>query len=172
VHNEIKTIQDWLEKCLLHSSNDWYFTTFKVSGTYKDNLGMRRQIFNDISEPRILRALDWTITNYRRRFKYQFRFVPFIGGSKELGINKHIHAFIELSPNCDAEYFLKDINKRWFTYVSKSLKRVCVTDVWLEKYQPSKGKPIRYCVRQEDSVRLGKVVGDEKVLLSCSSFLL
>ena len=67
---------------------------------------------------------------------------------------------------------MKDINKRWFIYVSKSLKRVCVTDVWLEKYQPSKGKPIRYCARQEDSVRLGKVVGDEKVLIGCSSFLL
>ena len=172
MHNEIKTIQDWLEKCLLHSSNDWYFTTFKVSGTYKDNLGMRRQIFNDISEPRILRALDWTINNYRRRFKYQFRFVPFIGGSKELGINKHIHAFIELSPNCDAEYFLEDINKRWFTYVSKSLKRVCVTDVWLQKYDRNKGNPVRYCSRQEDVSFFRELQGDNKVLVGSSSFLL
>jgi hypothetical protein len=172
MNNDIYTIRDWLEQSLINSDTNWYFSTFKVIGTYRDVLGVRRQIFNDLSEPKILRALDWTITNYRRTYKYQFRFVPFSGGSKELGINKHIHAFIELPLIIDESEFSKTIRNSWTNYLSKSLKCFCTSDVWFQKYDQSKGNAIRYCSRQEDISFFRELQGDSKVLVSSSSFLL
>ena len=172
MNNDIYTIRDWLEQSLINSHTNWYFSTFKVIGTYRDVLGTRRQIFNDLSEPKILRALDWTITNYRRTYKYQFRFVPFSGGSKELGINKHIHAFIEIPPNCDDDFFTKVLKKTWSSCLSKSLKCLCESDVWLQKYDRNKGNPVRYCSRQEDVSFFRELQGDNKVLVGSSSFLL
>jgi len=172
MRDDIYTIRDWLEHSLINSNSDWYFSTFKVMGSYMDALGTRRQVFNDLSESRINRALDWTIGGIRRTYKYQFKFVPFIGGSKELGINKHIHAFIEIPPMIDECEFSKAIRNSWTNYLSKSLKCFCTSDVWFQKYDQSKGNAIRYCSRQEDISFFRELQGDSKVLVSSSSFLL
>ena len=75
-------------------------------------------------------------------------------------------------PNCDDEFFTKVLKRTWSSYLNKSLKCWCHSDVWLEKYDRNKGNPVRYCSRQEDISFFRELQGDNKVLVGSSSFLL
>ena len=72
----------------------------------------------------------------------------------------------------DDDSFTKVLKKTWSSYLNKSLKCWCHSDVWLEKYDRNKGNPVRYCSRQEDVSFFRELQGDNKVLVGSSSFLL
>lgn len=166
------TVQNWIEQSLLGSNEDWYISVFKLSGTYRDGFGLNRQVFNDLTQGRVLRSLDATINITRGKIKSDFKFIPFIGGNRnsDIRVARHIHAFIEIPKNCNKDKFEKFLIKNWSIYPRRYLKMNLESNLWLQTLDKNRIKThLKYCTRQEDLEFYEELYGDSKVLLECNS---
>jgi hypothetical protein len=166
-------IQRWIGNTLTFSDTDWFIGVFKISGMYKDDYGVYRQIVNESSLSRFYKAVDWTITTTRRKVKTpKMRFIPFIGGNKEFQVSTHVHAFIEI-PNKEKYWLLHDtLKKNWNIFPNRSYKGIekVTSDLWLMNLDKSLIKNhTSYCLRYEGKDFLN---GTEKVLFNCKSCLM
>jgi len=166
-------VQRWIGHTLSQSDSDWLIGVFKINGIYEDKLGIPHQILNQSTLPRFYKTVDNTIKDTRRRTNLpNLKFIPFIGGDKILGINAHIHAFIEI-PKIEKKWKLHDVlQKNWTTYANRVFKDAEVINpvLWLQDLDKSRiGNHLSYCQRYEGSTFFK---GTEKVLFECKSCLI
>ena len=166
-----KTIREWINEVLSEYDSEWVIAVFKLNGGFIDMSGISRQLINELSFQRMLKSLDWTITTTRRKLGNKtMRFVPFIGGDKEMGVNVHIHAFVEIPKNSNVYELNDNLKRYWKKYSEKSLQKSIKSEVWLRSYKKELGKKhTNYVTRYEGN---SFMYGDEKVLIECKSFLL
>ena len=98
------------------------------------------------------------------------RFVPFIGGDKEMGVNVHIHAFVEIPKNSNVYELNDNLKRYWKKYSEKSLQKGIKSEVWIQSYKKELGKKYTYYVTRYEGNSF--LCGDEKVLIESKSFLL
>jgi hypothetical protein len=166
-----KTIREWINEVLTESESEWLIVVFKLNGGSLGTSGTSRQLITEMSLPRMIKSLDWTITTTRRKLSSKsMRFVPFIGGDKEMGVNIHIHAFIEIPKNSNI-YELSDLlKKNWTKYSEKMFQKGIRSEVWLTPYKKELGKSHTYYLTRYEGNSF--LCGDEKVLIESKSFLL
>jgi hypothetical protein len=166
-----KTIREWINEVLTESDTEWVIAVFKLNGGFMDGSGISRQTINELSFPRMLKSLDWTITTTRRKLGNKtMRFVPFIGGDKESGVNVHIHAFVEIPKNSNVYELNDNLKRYWKMYSEKSLQKSIKSEVWIQPYKKELDKKHTYYVTRYEGNSF--MYGDEKVLIECKSFLL
>ena len=166
-----KTIREWINEVLTESDTRWVIAVFKLNGGSLGSSGISRQLMTELSLPRMMKSLDWTITTTRRKLSDKnMRFVPFIGGDKEMGVNIHIHAFIEIPMNSDVYELSDNLSRYWKKYSEKSLQKDIKAEVWIQPYKKELGKSYTYYVTRYEGKSF--MFGDEKVLIECKSFLL
>ena len=166
-----KTIREWINEVLTESDTRWVIAVFKLNGGSLGSSGISRQLMTELSLPRMMKSLDWTITTTRRKLSDKnMRFVPFIGGDKEMGVNIHIHAFIEIPMNSDVYELSDNLNRYWKKYSEKSLQKDIKSEVWIQPYKKELGKKYTYYVTRYEGKSF--MFGEEKILIECKSFLL
>ena len=161
------TVEQWINDTIEESESDWIIAVFRAKGTFTDAGGVKRQVVNLKKE--FHRGIDWTITASRRKLKFnEMRFVPFIGGSRSLGIAAHIHAFIEMQPSSDYHAARGVLNNYWDDMSRRSLKAAVEPILWSEQLDKSRAKcHVYYCSRYENFIK-----GTDKVLFEMKSCLL
>lgn len=172
IYTPQNTIQNWIEHSLLTSNDDWYISVFKLSGMYRDGFGLNRQVFNELTQGRVIRSLDATINITRGNIKSDFKFIPFLGGNRnsDIRVARHIHAFIQIPKNCNKDKFQKFLIKNWSVYPKRYLKTNLESNLWLQTLDKNRIKThLKYCTRQEDLEFYEELFGDSKVLLECQS---
>lgn len=166
-----KTIKTWVNKTLDESDSEWSILVFKLNGGVLDDSGRYRQLVNNLSFHRFLKSIDWTVTTTKRKLgNKNLKFIPFIGGDKELGVSIHVHAFIEIPESHDIYEVTDLLRVHWKKYCKKLFKEDHKADVWYERLDKDlSSNHVHYLTRYE-----GKsfVLGDEKILIECKSCFL
>lgn len=166
-----KTIREWINEVLTESESEWVIAVFKLNGGFMDGSGRSRQSINEMSLPRVLKSLDWTITTTRRKLgSKSMRFVPFIGGDEKTGVNTHIHSIIEIPPHSNIYELSDTLNRYWSEYSAKSVQGDIKSEVWINPMDLDKSRNHLYYVTRFEGDSYS--FGDEKVLIQCKSFLL
>jgi hypothetical protein len=65
----IYTVEDWIKNTLNSSHNEWVICVFNIRGTFKDVNGISRNIVNELTLPKFIKSVDWTISSIRRKYK-------------------------------------------------------------------------------------------------------
>jgi hypothetical protein len=161
------TVEQWINDTIEESESDWIIAVFKAKGTFTDAGGVKRQVVS--LKKQFHRSIAWAITASRRKLKCnEMRFVPFIGGSRSLGIAAHIHAFIEIPPSTDYQATRGILNNYWDVMPRRSFKTDVEPILWSEQLDKSRAKcHIYYCSRYENFIK-----GTDKVLFEMKSCLL
>ena len=165
-----KSNLDWIGESL--DSSHFFISVFKVTGHYKDDFGINRQLINKNTLPKLFKAVDWTITTTRRKMKIpKMKFIPFLGGSKENQVALHIHAFIEI-PKPSEKWLLHDeLKKNWKIYTCRifTFNIEISQELWLQELDTTRSRNhLWYVQRNEQDF----VFGAEKVLYECKSCLI
>ena len=163
-----KSNLDWIGESL--DNSQWFISVFKVTGRYKDDSGINRQLINKNTLPKLFKAVDWTITTTRRTMKIpKMKFIPFLGGSKENQVALHIHAFIEI-PCQEKKWSLHDeLKKNWQIYTNRVFAKNVEQELWLQELDVTRSRNhLWYVQRNEQDF----VFGAEKVLYECKSCLI
>lgn len=164
----IYSIQQWVNANITDDDSQWLIVVLKIRGRFLDDSGVSRQIVNQYSYPRMLKAVDWTISTVRRKLGTKdMRFIPFVGGDSGKGVSTHIHAFVEIPTGKSASNVVELLSKFWSQYSKRTLQNDLTAKVWFEPLQKHLAKNhLYYCTRYE-----GKsfMCGDEKILVECTS---
>ena len=165
------TVEDWIKDTLNSSNKRWVISVFKIRGSIVDNSGQSRNIVNELSIPKFIKAMDWTITTGRRRFKSKnMKFIPFYGGGKSIQKSFHIHAFIEIPDLIKYSDFSDNLKLYFNQFASRAYKIKVESNLWMERlHKPLIANHTHYCTRFEDGTYFK---GSEKVLFECQSCLL
>ena len=164
------TMKNWIEDTVINSENDWAICTFKGRGTFIDARHNTRNVINSLSMPRFVKGMDWTVSTAKRKLKLkEFKFVPFIGGSKDFQVSGHIHAIYEVPK--DKFFPMHDFLKVNFeTYLKRAMKEELSGEVWINRLNYGLlSKHLFYCMRYEDETFMS---GNEKVLVDSKSCFL
>jgi hypothetical protein len=166
-----KSNLDWIGESL--DNSQWFISVFKVTGRYKDDSGINRQLVNQNTLPKLFKAVDWTITTTRRTMKIpRMKFIPFLGGSKENQVALHIHAFIEI-PKPSEKWSLHDeLKKNWQIYTNRVfVKNVELSqELWLQELDTTRSRNHLWYVQRNEGQDF--MFGAEKVLYECKSCLI
>jgi hypothetical protein len=160
-------INDWINQTISDSSCEWMVLTFRSDAYVCNGHNRRQSVWNTnvtCSIEKVKKALDWTVTEFKRKNGRRLRFVSYLGGEQHLGIFPHIHGLIEL-PNNMSELQLKlCLEKLWIKKLKKIFKEHIESSVHVEKLKSLK-QYTSYCARYEGNTFN---IGDEKVLLNKS----
>lgn len=164
----IYTIRQWVNENIESDDSQWLIVVLKVTGRFLDTNGVSRQIVNELSYPKLLRAVDWTISTVRRKLHTDdMRFIPFIGGDSKKGVSTHVHAFIEIPSGKSVYRLIELLTKFWDQFCKRLFKTELKSKVWYEPLQKHMAKNhTYYCTRYEGKTFMS---GDEKVLVECDS---
>ena len=165
-----KSNLDWIGESL--DNSQWFISVFKVTGRYKDDSGINRQIINKNTLPKLFKCVDWTITTTRRKMKIpKMKLIPFLGGSKNCQVAIHIHAFIEI-PKPSEKWSLHDeLKKNWHIYTNRIFtKNIELSqELWLDELDTTRSRNhLWYVQRNEQDFMFGA----EKVLFELKSCLI
>lgn len=159
-------ITHWIEESFSKSDLDNIaVVTMRVDGCLKNAAAILQTAWSQNATSSIslvIKALDWTITQLRR--KNQFKFVAFLGGEASLGIAAHFHAVLEFPVEVDKELFVKRLEQLWAQKVARALKQTLKTSVYAEPVR-SKEHFSQYCQRFEGTTFES---GSSKVVMSRS----
>jgi len=164
-------VQRWIGESL--DSSSWFISVFKVTGRYKDDSGINRQIINKNTLPKLFKAVDWTITTTRRTMKIpRMKFIPFLGGSKENQVALHIHAFIEIPKPSEKWPLHDELKKNWQIYTNRVFaKSVELSqELWLQELDTTRSRNHLWYVQRNEGQDF--MFGAEKVLYECKSCLI
>ncbi len=167
----IYSVEDWIKNTLNSSHNEWVICVFNIRGTFKDVNGISRNIVNELTLPKFIKSVDWTISSIRRKYKNNsMKFIPFFGGGKDIQKSFHIHAFIEKPYSVDYWTFNDNLKKYFRQYASRAYKSEVTDELWIQPLNKSLiANHTHYCTRYEDNTFYK---GSEKVLFECNSCLL
>ncbi len=161
------SINDWIQETVNASSSDWIVLTFRADGYVLNGHGKRQSVWGDgatCSRERVLKALDWTMTEFKRKHGRSLNFVSYLGGEQSAGIFPHIHALLESPLNLEEVQIKENLSQLWKKKLWKTLNAAIQSSVHVEKLKSSK-QYSSYCSRFEGTTFK---LGDEKVLVNKS----
>jgi hypothetical protein len=158
---------DWVVRNIgMNLDERWYDMTLKIDGEVRNGAKCAQSPWSTDASgtfPLVMRALDWTVTELRRRHK-KLQFVPYIGGNQAMDIRTHIHALIRIPDEHDPAVFIERLHSVWKRNLVKTLKSQVSTRVWLDAMPIQNGKNFNgYACRTE-----GLIGGTDKILLTRS----
>lgn len=157
--SETNEINQWIKSSVEQSENEWVVLTIRADGTVKNGAQIRQKLWSTsatFSIDKVKRALDWTITEERRKHKKRMGFVAWFGGDVKNDVYDHIHAVLEIPAGCDKDEIVARLNYLWKRNLEKLFKQDVKASIWLDKKSlVSIEKFGNYCMRQEGSVRIG-----------------
>jgi hypothetical protein len=167
--SERNDINQWLQDAVKQSENEWVVLTIRADGTVTNGSQVKQTLWSTsatYSIDKVNRALDWTITEERRKHKKRLGFAAWLGGDKEYGVQDHIHAAMEIPANCDKHEMVNRLNYLWNRNLKKLFKQEINSVIYLdEEALVSAERYGSYCIRSEGSVRIGPT---DKLLMSRS----
>ena len=166
IHMNPDLINQWFAEEVLKSAKQWAICTFRADGTVRNAAAVKQTPWSTSAShaaERVIKALEWTVTELRRGHKKDLRFVSWIGGDESLGVKSHIHSAVEL-PDGDLEMFRQRMEFLWQRNLEKTLKANVKGSVWMD-YLGEATKYASYCARQEDRTLIR---GSDKVLVNRS----
>ena len=161
------SIESWISESISNSTSNWAALTFRVDGYVLNGHQQRQSCWKNDStciQQRVTKALEWTITEFRRKFFRKMRFAAFWGGESDGGIFPHIHAVLEAPTGMTGEEIHQYLSELWGKKVAKTLRCDVDSSVHLEELDEPK-KFIPYCIRYEGRTFS---TGDEKVIVNRS----
>jgi hypothetical protein len=161
------SFESWITESISNSTSIWVALTFRVDGYVLNGHQQMQSCWKNDStciQQRVTKALEWTITEFRRKFFRKMRFAAFWGGDSDIGIFPHIHAVLEAPIGTTREEIQTYLSELWGKKLAKTLRCFVNSSVYVEGLHFPK-KFIPYCIRYE-----GKTfsLGDEKVIVNKS----
>lgn len=169
---ETNSLCDWIQQNA--SQNDaerWFPLTFRVDSVVVNAAQIAQSPWSRSPTQAfqsVLRALDWSVTELRRRHK-RLPFVAWTGGSEAVGVRTHIHAIVRVPDGLEPSAFAERLEALWRRNLVKTLKTEVKATVWLDA-QPLRSSTSfsHYASRSE----AGELVrGTDKAHLGRSFFL-
>jgi hypothetical protein len=160
-------ITSWIEQSLTSDLANIAAITLRIDGSMKNGAALAQTAWSHNATGSIaivIKALDWTITELRRRHRNKLKFVAFLGGESSFGVVGHFHALLEFPAGVDKELFIQRLEKLWAKKVAKALKQTLKTSVYAEPVR-NKEHFSQYCQRFEGTT-FGS--GSSKVVMSKS----
>ena len=167
----IRTTNEWICNSIKESDTDWLIAVFKIRGHYIDSSGIHRQIVNSSSIGKLQKSVDWTIQSLRRKLNSSsMKFVPYIGGDRELKVASHVHALIQVPENQSMQIVATELNRYWSQMTVRAFKQSVVASVWIDQLDKNRVmNHAYYCERYEGQTDLK---GSEKVMFEWKSCLI
>ena len=161
------SINDWIEQTVNASSCHWAVITFRSDGYVLNGHGKRQSVWGNgatCSREKVTKALDWTITEFKRKHGRRLKFVSYLGGEQTADVFPHIHALLELPLEIDEVHLEETLSILWKKKLFKTLNAPIQSSIHVEKLISSK-LYLSYCSRFEG---ITFKLGDEKVLVNKS----
>ena len=161
------SINDWIQETVNASPSDWMVLTFRCDGYVLNGHGKSQSVWHDgatCSRERVIKALDWTITEFKRAHGRRLNFVSYLGGEQSAGVFPHIHALLESPLDMEEVQLKENLSQLWKKKLWKTLNAPIQSSVHVEKLKTSE-RYISYCGRYEG---ITFKLGDEKVLVNKS----
>ena len=162
-------INQWIASAVNESGNEWHVLTIRADGKVVNGSQKKQTLWSTsatFSIDKVTRALDWTITEERRKHKKRLGFAAWLGGDANNGVHDHIHALIEISANCDKNEIVGRLSYLWKRNLEKLFKQDVNASIHLDDQSlVNSMKYGNYCMRQEGNVRVGPT---DKFLISRS----
>ena len=161
------TINDWVNDTINTSNSKWWVLTFRCDGSVTNGHFKKQSVWNDrntCSIEKVKTALSWTITEFRRKYGRDLKFVAYLGGEQSSHIYPHIHALLKEPKDMDALETEIILERLWKNKLNKTLKTYIRPSVYIEILESSEYYT-RYCGRWEGNTFN---FGDAKVLLNKS----
>lgn len=161
------TINDWIEETVSAEPSNWVVLTFRCDGHVLNGHGKKQSVWGNgatCSREKVTKALDWTITEFKRKHGRRLKFVSYFGGEQSAEVFPHIHALLELPEEIDEVQLKETLSILWKKKLFKTLKATLQSSVHVEKLKSSK-RYLMYCARFEG---ITFKLGDEKVLINKS----
>jgi hypothetical protein len=159
----------WLEKAIAADKNPnlWIPLTFRVDSAVVNAAAIKQSPWSTNATyafEKIVRALDWTVTELRR-YHPGLQFVSWLGGNESLGVRTHIHAIVRVPDTASSSVFVGRIGSLWQRNLGKTLKAQVRASVWAsdEQIRSAAGYG-HYSARSESNL----IRGMDKVLLGKS----
>ena len=167
--SEKTDINQWIKTAVEQSGNEWVVLTIRADGTVKNGAQIKQKLWSSsatFSIDKVNRALDWTITEERRKHKKRLGFAAWLGGDVKNGVHDHIHAVLEIPAGCDKNEIVARLNYLWNQKLKKLFKQDINALIYLDDQSLVNTERFgNYCMRQEGSVRIGPA---DKLLISRS----
>ena len=161
------SINDWIEQTVNAKTSNWVVLTFRCDGYVVNGHGKRQSVWGNgatCSREKVTTALDWTITEFKRKHGRRLKFVSYLGGEQSADVFPHIHALLELPIEIDEVQLQETLSILWKKKLFKTLNAPIQSSVHVEKLNCSK-RYLSYCGRFEG---ITFKLGDEKVLVNKS----
>ena len=161
------SINEWIEETVNASSCNWAVITFRCDGYVSNGHGKKQSVWSNsatCSREKVIKALDWSITEFKRKHGRRLKFVSYLGGEQSADVFPHIHALLELPSEMDEVQLQETLLILWKRKLFKTLNASIQSSIHVEKLKSSK-RYLAYCGRYEGSTFK---LGDEKVLVNKS----
>lgn len=169
--SEQDNINKWINDAVNKSENEWVVLTIRADGTVINGAGIRQTLWStsaSSSIDKVFRALDWTITEERRKHKKRLGFASWLGGDAKNGVHEHIHAVLEIPANCDKDEIVARLSYLWKRNLQKLFKQDINATIYLDEDSLiDASRYSSYCGRREN-VNIGPV---DKFIISRSASL-
>ena len=89
------SINEWIEETVNASSFNWAVLTFRCDGYVVNGHGKKQSVWGNgatCSREKVTKALDWTITEFKRKYGRRLKFVSYLGG--ELSAEEGVRIFV------------------------------------------------------------------------------
>jgi hypothetical protein len=161
------TINDWIEQAVNAEPSNWVVLTFRCDGYVLNGHGKKQSVWGNGAtclREKVTKALDWTVTEFKRKHGRRLKFVSYLGGEQSADVFPHIHALLELPEEIDEVQLQETLSILWNKKLFKTLNATIQSSVHVEKLKSSK-RYLSYCARFEG---ITFKLGDEKVLINKS----
>jgi hypothetical protein len=160
-------LTNWISQSILEGEGQLFSLTFRADKTVKNGAALKQSVWSRSqtqSVQLVHKALDWTITEMRRKYK-EMKFVGFEGGDENSGTQGHIHALLLIGDDRDAVAVYEQMNYLWYRNLNKKLKSQVEGKITYFSRTDAVSAYSWYCQRYEGTTLLG---GSDKVLVSRS----
>lgn len=166
--NQKEALAKWVRDKLGDSNGRNIALTMRVDGSVTNGAAIRQGVWSQSAvnpSGAKNKALDWTITELKRKHP-MMKFIPFLGGDRESGVQGHIHGLLHLPNDIDPQEFRDKMERIWTRNIRKCLKDkgLSCSIGYLEEIKDIDAY-LAYCQRFEGSTFES---GLEKVVVSAS----
>jgi hypothetical protein len=160
-------LTNWISDSVLEGKGQLFSLTFRADKTVKNGASLKQTVWSRSqtqSVQLVYKALNWTITESKRKFK-EMKFVGFEGGDEKSGTQGHIHALLLIGEERDAVAVYEKMNYLWSRNLNTSLKADVRGKITYFTRTNAVDAYSWYCQRFEGSTLLS---GSDKVIISRS----
>ena len=118
------SISKWINETVKSSTSNWAVITFRCDGYVINGHGIKQSVWGDGAtspKAKIEKALEWTITEFKRKHGRKLKFASYFGGEQSIGVFPHIHALLELPVDLDINQLTQYLSTLWKRKLLKTL---------------------------------------------------